>query len=139
MKRVLVLGNNVDSIRRLIRDKGLEDVTEKPDVILTYGGDGLLPGSEREWPGVPKPPPRNSRPGQKRQAHSNGHRYGTGEVPMTADESRCIGRAASELSKQVERRSEKEPRKCDVLCTEGRHDLSIMALIGWCWDRCSLA
>jgi NAD+ kinase len=69
MKRVLVLGNKVESIRRLVREKGLEDVTESPDVILTYGGDGLLLGSEREWPGVPKLPLRNSRHGRKCEPH----------------------------------------------------------------------
>jgi len=65
MKRILVLGNDAESIRRLVRDKGLEDVTERPDVILTHGGDGLLLGSEREWPGIPKLPLRNSRHGRK--------------------------------------------------------------------------
>lgn len=69
MKRVLVLGNRVESIRRLIREKGLEVVTENPDVILTYGGDGLLLGSERDWPGIPKLPLRNSRHGRKCEPH----------------------------------------------------------------------
>lgn len=69
MKRVLVLGNSVHEIRRLVREKGLEDVTEDPDVILTYGGDGVLLGSERDWPGVPKLPLRNSRHGRKCEPH----------------------------------------------------------------------
>ena len=69
MKRILVLGNNVESIRRLVRNKGLVDVSEDPEVILTYGGDGLLLGSERQWPGVPKLPLRNSRHGKKCEPH----------------------------------------------------------------------
>jgi NAD+ kinase len=69
MKRVLVLGNQVEVIRRLVREAGLEDVSEDPQVILTYGGDGLLLGSEREWPGVPKLPLRNSRHGKKCEPH----------------------------------------------------------------------
>jgi NAD+ kinase len=69
MKRVLVLGNDVEAIRRLVRAKGLEDVKDGPDVILTYGGDGLLLGSEREWPGLPKLALRASRHGRKCEPH----------------------------------------------------------------------
>ncbi|MGH2571558.1 MAG: hypothetical protein ACRDGR_10045, partial [bacterium] len=56
-------------IRGLVRAKGLEAVVEDPDVILTHGGDGLLLGSEREWPGVPKLPLRASRHGRKCEPH----------------------------------------------------------------------
>jgi NAD+ kinase len=69
MKRVLVLGHDAETIRRLVRDKGLEDVNTEPDVILTHGGDGLLLGSEREWPGVPKLALRWSRRGRKCEPH----------------------------------------------------------------------
>ena len=69
MKRVMVLGDRADGIERLAREKGLEVVSKNPDVILTYGGDGLLLGSERQWPGVPKLPLRNSRHGKKCEPH----------------------------------------------------------------------
>ena len=65
MKRVLVLGPEVDEIHALVESRGLELVTENPEVVLTWGGDGLLLGSERDWPGVPKLPLRNSRHGKK--------------------------------------------------------------------------
>ncbi len=65
MRRVLLLGHDTEGIRPLVEDSGLEVVTENPDVVMTYGGDGLLLGSEREWPGVPKLPLRNSRHGKK--------------------------------------------------------------------------
>ncbi|MEK7127687.1 MAG: hypothetical protein AAB838_03115 [Patescibacteria group bacterium] len=31
-----------------------------PDVVVTYGGDGTLLGAERDWPGIPKLPLKNS-------------------------------------------------------------------------------
>jgi NAD+ kinase len=65
MKRVLVLGQGTDELMPLFIEKGLEIVDESPDLVVTYGGDGLLLGSERTWPGVPKLPLRNSRHGKK--------------------------------------------------------------------------
>jgi NAD+ kinase len=69
MKRVLVLGPDIERILPIVREKGLELVSEDPEVVLTYGGDGLLLQSEREWPGVPKLPLRNSRHGKKCEPH----------------------------------------------------------------------
>jgi NAD+ kinase len=69
MNRVLVLGDQVEGILPLVEESGLTLVTEDPDVVLTYGGDGLLLGSERDWPGVPKLPLRNSRHGKKCEPH----------------------------------------------------------------------
>jgi NAD+ kinase len=69
MTRVLVLGDDVEGILHQVEESGLEPVTESPDVVLTYGGDGLLLHSEREWPGVPKLPLRNSRHGKKCEPH----------------------------------------------------------------------
>ena len=69
MKRVLVLGEDLENIHRLIRETDLVLVDDRPDVVLTRGGDGLLLGSERHWPGVPKLPLRHSRHGKKCQGH----------------------------------------------------------------------
>ena len=69
IRRVLVLGEETDGIRDLVEESGLEVVTERPDIVMTYGGDGLLLGSERAWPGVPKLPLRNSRHGKKCEPH----------------------------------------------------------------------
>lgn len=68
-KRVLVLGRHVEEILPLVRERALEVVTENPDLIITWGGDGLLLRSEAAYPGVPKLPLRNSRHGKKCQAH----------------------------------------------------------------------
>lgn len=65
MRRILVLGDEAASILPLVRNAGFSLVTEQPEIVLTYGGDGLLLRSEREWPGVPKLPLRNSRFGKK--------------------------------------------------------------------------
>jgi NAD+ kinase len=65
MRRILVLGADADSILPLVRAAGFSVVEDAPDVVLTYGGDGLLLHSEREWPGVPKLPVRNSHRGRK--------------------------------------------------------------------------
>ena len=59
----MILGDEIEGIPPLVEESGLEVVTENPDLIMTYGGDGLLLGSEREWPGIPKLPLRNSRHG----------------------------------------------------------------------------
>lgn len=64
-KRILVLGRESASILDLVRSAGFLLVEDSPDVVVTYGGDGLLLHSEREWPGVPKLPLRNSRHGKK--------------------------------------------------------------------------
>jgi NAD+ kinase len=69
MKRVMVLGQGAERIIPLIRDRGLDIVGESPEIVLTYGGDGLLLESERRWPGVPKLPLRNSRHGKKCEPH----------------------------------------------------------------------
>lgn len=69
MKRVLLMGSHLERILDQVRGSGLEVVDEAPDVVLTYGGDGLLLGSEKRWPGVPKLPLRHSRHGKKCQPH----------------------------------------------------------------------
>ena len=65
LRRVLVLGKDLEDVLSVVRDHGLEPVQESPEVVITYGGDGILLHSEREWPGVPKLPLRNSQRGRK--------------------------------------------------------------------------
>ncbi|MEZ5066391.1 MAG: hypothetical protein R3B81_16815 [bacterium] len=68
-RRILVLGRDTANVVAAVEECGLESVRERPDVVLTWGGDGLLLGSEREWPGVPKLPLRNSRHGKRCGPH----------------------------------------------------------------------
>lgn len=44
-------------------------VESDPDVLICYGGDGTLLRAERQWPGLPKVPIRNSRVGNRMMAH----------------------------------------------------------------------
>lgn len=58
--KVLLHGKDAKNIERLVKTLGFEIVTDNPDVVITYGGDGTLLSSEREYPGIPKLPIRNS-------------------------------------------------------------------------------
>lgn len=58
--KVLLTGKNPQGIDGLIKNLGFEIVTENPEVIISYGGDGTLLSSEREYPGIPKLPIRDS-------------------------------------------------------------------------------
>jgi len=59
--KILLKGRFLNDIKPLLIKKGFELVTENPDLIITYGGDGTLLGAEREYPGIPKLPIRDSR------------------------------------------------------------------------------
>lgn len=68
--RILLFGKNSDSIRHLLPMHGLEAVEDKPDVIISYGGDGTLLSAERKFPGIPKLPIRDSKVCRKCPAHT---------------------------------------------------------------------
>lgn len=68
--KVLLFGSKSTDIETLIRRyDALRVVLKEPDVVICYGGDGTLLAAEREWPGVPKVPIRNSRRGNRMMAH----------------------------------------------------------------------
>lgn len=58
--KVLLVGKNTNNIEKIVKNLGFEVVTDNPDVIISFGGDGTLLSSEREYPGIPKLPIRNS-------------------------------------------------------------------------------
>lgn len=58
--KIKLLGQKCDAIRPLLDQYGFQEVSESPELIIAYGGDGTLLGSEREWPGIPKLPLRDS-------------------------------------------------------------------------------
>lgn len=58
--KVLLFGKNSKNIEGLVKDSGFEIVRSNPDVIVSFGGDGTLLSSERQYPGIPKLPIRNS-------------------------------------------------------------------------------
>ena len=70
MIKVGLFGKNSDSIRHLIREFKLEQVEDKPDVIISYGGDGTLLSAERKYPSIPKLPIRDSKVCKKCPVHT---------------------------------------------------------------------
>lgn len=70
MIKVSLFGKNSDSIRHLIPQYNLELVDDKPDVIISYGGDGTLLSAERKFPGIPKLPIRDSKVCKKCPSHT---------------------------------------------------------------------
>jgi NAD kinase len=62
--KVLLYGRNgtvpMDLADLVSKYKGLEIVKTNPDVVVTFGGDGTLIGSEAVYPGIPKLPLKNS-------------------------------------------------------------------------------
>lgn len=58
--KVYLYGKSASNTRDLVDKSGFTIVDTNPDLIISYGGDGTLLSSEREFPGVPKLPIRNS-------------------------------------------------------------------------------
>ncbi len=64
--KVLLFGARATDIRDEFQNyPELQLVVKDPDVVVCYGGDGTLLAAERQWPGVPKIPIRNSRRGNR--------------------------------------------------------------------------
>lgn len=70
MIKVSLFGKNSDSIRHFVPQFGLELVEDKPEVIVSYGGDGTLLSAERKYPGIPKLPIRDSKTCKKCPIHT---------------------------------------------------------------------
>lgn len=66
--KVLIFGKNTES---LVKSQDFEIVESNPDLIISYGGDGTLLSSERQYPGIPKLPLRNSRICNKCSKHED--------------------------------------------------------------------
>lgn len=65
--KVLIFGNNSTNLEPLVKKislpagrQGFEIVESDPDIMISYGGDGTLLSSERQYPSIPKLPIRNS-------------------------------------------------------------------------------
>jgi len=52
--KVLIFGAKKKEIIKIVKDSGLKITDEKPDLILSYGGDGTMMLAESNFPGVPK-------------------------------------------------------------------------------------
>lgn len=69
--RVTLAGKNSKNIEELVKNLGFEVVSKNPQVIISYGGDGTLLSSEREYPAIPKLPIRNSQFCNKCPSHKD--------------------------------------------------------------------
>lgn len=58
--KILLFGKNSQNLEGLVKSLGFEIVNSNPDVIISHGGDGTLLSAERQYPGIPKIPLRNS-------------------------------------------------------------------------------
>ena len=64
--RILLYGIRAQRIQEELRQyPNLELVTERPDVVVSYGGDGTLLHAELDYPSVPKVPILNSKRGHR--------------------------------------------------------------------------
>jgi NAD+ kinase len=68
--RIALRGRNLEDVIPLLEPFPTEIDDAIPEVVLTYGGDGALLGAEREFPGVPKFPLRDSRSSAKCEKHA---------------------------------------------------------------------
>ena len=83
--KVLLFGKNSETISHLIPEYGLELVHDKPDVIVSYGGDGTLLAAERKFPSIPKLPIRDSKVCKKCPIHTTEHllqKLSNGEIGL---------------------------------------------------------
>jgi len=69
--KVLLFGKNSKNIADLVEQSGFNIVNSNPDVVISYGGDGTLLSAEREFPGLPKLPLRNSQVCKKCADHED--------------------------------------------------------------------
>jgi NAD kinase len=63
MKTYTIVGQNSEEIDKIFKQKKYIRDDKKPDLVISYGGDGTLLKSEHEYPSVPKLFLRNSRIG----------------------------------------------------------------------------
>ncbi len=70
--RVAICGRNLGALRRLLANLPVSVVTSRPEIVISYGGDGALLGAERDFPGIPKLPLRDS--GRNPQCPAHGEK-----------------------------------------------------------------
>ena len=68
--RLAVTGRNLEDLLPLLRLFPCKIVDDKPDLVISHGGDGSLLGAERLYPGVPKCPIRDRKENPKCPRHS---------------------------------------------------------------------
>jgi len=69
--KVALSGQYCEDISQIIIANGIEIVDKNPDIIIAFGGDGSLLWAEREFPGIPKLPIRDTRTAKLCRVHSH--------------------------------------------------------------------
>src|SRR3989338_884326 len=69
--KVLVSGKNSEDLEPLVKQLGFEIVSENHEAVISYGGDGTLLASERQYPSIPKLPIRNDAVAKKCEDHQS--------------------------------------------------------------------
>ena len=67
---IAVVGRNLDDLLPLLQEFPCRIVTERPDLVISHGGDGFLLGAELQYPGVPKCAIRDKKNNPKCPRHS---------------------------------------------------------------------
>ena len=70
MLKVAIYGRNLPDLRRILGNYPVQVVRQRPDLVISYGGDGAFLGAERDCPGVPKLPLRDRRCNPKCPQHA---------------------------------------------------------------------
>lgn len=68
--KVLLYGKNAQDLLELAHSLDLEVVSQNPQVVISYGGDGTLLSSERQFPQIPKLAIRDSKVCKKCSDHT---------------------------------------------------------------------
>jgi len=111
--RVVLRGPEAESIRDEVRrHANLEIVTENPDAVICYGGDGTLLTAELEWPSIPKVPIKHSQRGIRCIAHP------VAEVIARLAEGKLIPAEYMRLECVLRSEHAKEPAKTLVAMNE---------------------
>lgn len=67
--KLLLVGKKARDIEGFVTSLGFKVVTQNPDTVISYGGDGTLLYSERMYPSVPKLPIRDDSVCKKCSSH----------------------------------------------------------------------
>jgi len=104
LRRVLLFGAEAHKLRTEIEKyDNLELVSEEPEVIVCYGGDGTLLGAEFHYPGLPKVPILNSHRGHRCIPHP------PGEVIAGLARGELVQNEYTKLSCEVRRKGAGQP------------------------------
>lgn len=68
--KVYLYGKNAKDLLNLAKSLGMEVVSKNPEVVISYGGDGTLLSSERQYPQIPKLAIRDSKVCKKCSDHT---------------------------------------------------------------------